>query len=75
MNKIKETVYFTVLSWWLAKELQQRGFECIGTGENKKKKEFKVFYFYDTEELRKEIDEIQKEKQNAKAKIFKSKNS
>lgn len=73
MNKIP--IYYTVLSLWLAKELERRGFECAGTGENIKKKEFSVFYFYDSNELRQAIDQIQKEKQNAKAKVSKSKNS
>ena len=64
-NKI--TVNYTVLSLWLAKELQNRGFECIGTADNTYKTGFKVFYFEDTDELREEIRNIKKEKyQNEK---------
>ena len=70
MNENKVSVNYTVLSLWLAKALQDRGFECVGTGENFKKKQFKVFYFEDSDELRQTIDEIQKEKQNAKAKSY-----
>ena len=75
MQKNKITIEYTVLSLWLARELQDRGFECIGTGRNINKKQFKVFYFEDSLELRQAIDEIQKEKQNAKAKVCKSENS
>lgn len=75
MNEIKIPIHYTVLSLWLANELLERGFECIGTGTNIKKREFKVFYFEDSKELRRAIDEILKEKQNAEAKVFKSKNS
>lgn len=73
MNKNKVSVDYTVLTLWLAKELQNRGFECIGTGRNIKKEQFKVFYFEDSDELRQAIDEIQKEKQNAKTKEQKTK--
>ena len=75
MQKNKITIEYTVLSLWLARELQDRGFECIGTGRNINKKQFKVFYFEDSLELRQAISEIQKEKQNAKAKVCESKNS
>ena len=75
MNENKIKVNYTVLSLWLARELQDRGFECIGTGKNINKKQFKVFFFEDSDELRQAIDEIQKEKQNAKAKVSESENS
>ena len=75
MHENKILIHYTVLSLWLANELLERGFECIGTGTNIKKKQFKVFYFEDSKELRRAIDEIKKEKQNAKAKVFKSKDS
>lgn len=58
MQRNKITVEYTVLSLWLAREFQDRGFECIGTGRNIKKKQFKVFNFEDSLELRQAIDEI-----------------
>ncbi len=50
----------------MAKELGHRGFRCIGTGENKNKPGFKVFYFEDTDELRQAISEIKKEYRDGK---------
>ena len=44
----------------------KRGFYCKGTGINRNKEGFKVFYFDDTEELRQAIDEIKKEYHNEK---------
>ena len=63
---------YTVCSLWLAKELEERGFECIETGKNQKKPEFNVFYFKDTAELRNEVNRIMEENQSGK--ISKSKN-
>ena len=65
------TLHYTVLSYWLVKELGHRGFRCIGTGENKNKAGFKVFYFEDTDELRNAINEIKKEYHNAKIQKWK----
>ena len=42
----------------LAKELNSKGFEIVDTGINIKFPKYKVFFFEDTEELRKTIEEI-----------------
>ena len=55
---------YTVCALWLAKELEKRGFKCIGTDRNKSKPEFHVFYFEDTEDLRKEVDNIVRYERN-----------
>ena len=49
---------YTICALWLAKELESRGYKCIGTGRNRHKPEFYVFYFEDSEELRKEVNKI-----------------
>lgn len=64
---------YTICALWLAEELESRGFKCIGTDKNKNKPEFHVFYFEDSEELRKEVNKILRFERNGY--VSKSKNS
>ena len=49
---------FVVYSQRIATQLKQRGFYIIDTGINTKNPKYTVFYFEDTEELRKAVQEL-----------------
>ena len=49
---------YTVFSLKLANKLVNKGFEILDTGVNVKNPKYRVFFFEDTEALRKAINEI-----------------
>ena len=49
---------FIVFSQKIAHELKKQGYEIIGTGINIKNPKYTVFYFEDTPELRKAVEEL-----------------
>lgn len=59
-SKIKTN--YAIMSLWLARELESKGFKCIETGPNYYKPGFQVFYFEDTNDLRATVNELKKRK-------------
>ena len=47
-----------ILSLWIARELEKRGYRHISIGINYNEPKYNVYYFEDTNEIRKEINNI-----------------
>ena len=56
-SKIKQTK-LPILSLWIARELEKRGYRHINIGINYNEPKYNVYYFEDTNEIRKEINSI-----------------
>ena len=55
--KIKENK-IPILSLWMARELERRGFKHVSLGINYNHPKFNVYYFEDSNEIRDEINNI-----------------
>ena len=47
-----------ILSLWMARELEKQGFQHVRLGINYNQPKYNVYYFEDTNEIRKEINNI-----------------
>ena len=47
-----------ILSLWMARELEKRGFQHVKIGINYNQPKYNVYYFEDSNELRSEINKI-----------------